>query len=111
MRSKVSKFLDDNFIFLLIFGLLFIMAARTPLDTDMWWHLKVGEHMVQTRSILTVDIYSHTRFGETWVNHSWLSQVFMYLVYRYGGSFLLSGWVALIVSISIGLLYFQMDTT
>jgi hypothetical protein len=65
--------------------LVFIMAARTPLDTDLMWHLRAGQATLAQGSPVVVDTFSHTRLGETWVNHSWLSQPGMYLLYANGG--------------------------
>jgi hypothetical protein len=68
------------FVTLLLIG---IMSARTPLDSDMWWHLRAGEETVLLKKPLVIDMFSYTRYGEAWVNHGWLSQVLMYLLYRY----------------------------
>ena len=32
---------------------LFAMAVRTPVDTDMYWHLRIGQVIVATRSVPT----------------------------------------------------------
>lgn len=69
----------------ILFVLLFAMAVRTPVDTDTWWHLRVGEYQVQNRTVVGVDLFSHTRTGESWTNHSWGSQVLMYGIYRLAG--------------------------
>ncbi len=71
----------------ILFILVFMMAVRVPLDTDMWWHVRAGEHMLDQREILTTDPFSHTRAGEDWIDHSWGSQVVIYSVYElFGGS-------------------------
>ena len=68
-----------------LFILLFIMAVRVPLDTDVWWHLRSGEYLLDDRSILREDIFSHTFNGKEWINHSWGSQVILALAYRLTG--------------------------
>ena len=65
--------------------LVFIMAARTPLDSDLWWHLRAGEETLRTGHPVLVDPFSYTRQGSAWINHSWLSQVILALLYRAGG--------------------------
>lgn len=67
------------FVFLL---LIFTLAARQILDPDIWWHLKTGQHLVETRSIPHNDIFSTQFFGKEWITHEWLSEVLIYLVYR-----------------------------
>ena len=102
-------FTNQRFILAILLILIFIMAARTPLDSDMWWHLRAGEETVNIGQPLTVDTFSHTRNGESWVNHSWLSQVALYLLYHAGGFFGIGLFVALLAVISMALVYLQMD--
>ncbi len=89
--------------------LIFILAARTPVDTDLWWHLKAGETTLSDGRPLLTDSFSFTRFGEAWINHSWLSQVGMYLLFKAGGFLALGAVMALLATASMGLVYFQME--
>ena len=41
--------------------LVFIILTRTPQDADMWWHLRAGQDMWQSKSILLTDTFSYTR--------------------------------------------------
>jgi hypothetical protein len=100
---------SSRFILAVILILVFAMAARTPLDSDMWWHLRAGQQSWQTGRPVTVDTFSYTRYGETWVNHSWLSQVGMYLVFRFSGYLGLGLLVAVLAAASMGLVYAQME--
>lgn len=102
-------FKENRFYFFVIFILLLIMALRTPLDTDMWWHLRAGEETWTNRQIYSIDTFSYTRQGQEWLNHSWLSQVLMFLLFRSGGYLALSIWVAVSAVLSMSLIYFQMD--
>lgn len=71
----------NRFMFFLVFMIVFAMASRTPLDSDMWWHIRAGKEMIQHHAILTKDSFSYTRFGEEWINHSWLSQIVLFLAF------------------------------
>jgi hypothetical protein len=97
------------FLPLVLFILVFAMAARTPLDSDMWWHLRAGQQTWQTGRPMLVDTFSYTRSGETWINHSWLSQVGMYLVFKAWGYLGLGALVAALAALSMGLVYAQME--
>jgi hypothetical protein len=97
------------FLPLVLFILVFAMAARTPLDSDMWWHLRAGGQTWQTGRPVLVDTFSYTRYGETWINHSWLSQVGMYLVFKAWGYLGLGALVAVLAALSMGLVYAQME--
>jgi hypothetical protein len=88
----MMRFLRTRRLFVIILTLgLFTMAARRVTDPDVWWHLRTGQLIVQTRAIFHTDPYSFTRFGQPWVDHEWLSQILMFSLYR------LAGWGGLIV--------------
>ena len=100
---------SHRFIFVLALLIIFIMAARTPLDTDMWWHLRAGQVMVQTGQPMLSDQFWFTRFGQAWINHSWLSEVILYLCFRAGSYLGLGLFVAVLVTASMALLFIEMD--
>ncbi|HJW91506.1 MAG TPA: hypothetical protein VJ436_12760 [Anaerolineales bacterium] len=99
----------ERFFFLLVLILVAAMAARTPVDSDLWWHLRAGEATWELARPLTMDLFSHTRFGEPWVNHSWLAQVGLFWAYRWGGSLGLAVLVAGLATLSMALVYQQME--
>ncbi len=78
-------------VFLLL--IVFLIASRTPLDSDLWWHLRSGQVMAETGKPLLVDLFSFTRGGEVWINHSWLGEVLIYQIYRLTGWTGLSAWM------------------
>ena len=86
--------------------LVFLMASRTPLDTDLWWHLRSGQIMVETGKPLLTDVFSYTRAGMDWTNHSWLGQIVLFEIYQ------LTGWTGLssmmgLTAVLIGWLIWQ----
>jgi len=99
----------DLFVLVLALLLIFILAARTPLDSDMWWHLRAGQETVQSGRPMLVDNLSTTRSGTPWINHSWLSEVGMYLLYAWGGSLAIGGMTALLAVLSMALVYFTLE--
>ncbi len=96
-------------VIVITFLLIFSMAARTPLDTDMWWHLRAGEEILRTGRLLDVDIFSFTRAGAPWTNPYWLAQVGMALSYRWLGFLGLGLGVALFATLSMFLVYRQCE--
>ena len=100
---------EDRFYLAVLLLLVLIMAARTPLDSDMWWHLRAGEETFLNKDVYSEDTFSFTRDGDPWLNHSWLSQVIMYLLYSAGSYKALTIWVGVCALASIGLVYFQME--
>ena len=108
MTQSWSKKYSDYFVPVLLLVMVFLLAARTPLDTDLWWHLAAGQQTLQNGSPMVIDVFSFTRNGNLWINHSWLSQVMLFGLYRWGGWLALGGWVAVLATVSMGFVYAQM---
>jgi hypothetical protein len=79
----------------LTFLLVFFLLSRTPIDADLWWHLRVGQVMWEKGGILLKDIFSYTQAGKPWVNAFWLSELLLYSLQRFGGYFALAMFVSL----------------
>lgn len=85
-HGLVALFLSSRRLLVLVFMLvIFAGAVRSVTDPDFWWHLKTGQHIVQSGGIPHADIYSTTFFGKEWVTHEWLSEVFIFEIYRFLG--------------------------
>ena len=93
---------------IIVLLLILIMAVRTPLETDMWWHLRAGEETLLNKEVYSVDTFSFTREGADWINHSWLSQVLMLLIFQAGSYHGLSIWVGGCAVLSMLFVYLQM---
>ena len=80
-----------------LLSMVFVLAMRqsVSIDPDLWWHLKVGEQIIDTRSIPHTDDYSFTKQGSEWVAHEWFSEVILAGIYR------LSGFVGLVIVFSL----------
>jgi hypothetical protein len=105
MFSKESlRFITPNtsdIVFLVI-----LVVALTPICSyDVWWHLEAGEIIVETGAIPTSDPFSFTSEGKPWIAHEWLSEVIFYSLYSLGSFALLILMKALIVALSMFLIY------
>lgn len=108
MSDLVTRKRTDFFILIFTLALVFLAAARTPLDTDLWWHLAAGRQTVSAGAPMVVDHFSFTRDGQGWLNHSWLSQVLLYGLYQAGGMLAIGGLVAGLAAASMGFVFAQM---
>lgn len=70
---------------IILFALLFALAARIPTDTDTWWHIRSGEHTL-TQGMIYADPFSFTKAGEPWINHSWGAQIILYGAWQLAGN-------------------------
>jgi hypothetical protein len=94
---------------LIAFSALFAMAVRTPVDTDMYWHLRTGQFILENRTIPSADPFSWTALGMPWVNVHWLSQVVLYGVYASLGTSGLALLVATLVVLAFVFVWKQME--
>jgi hypothetical protein len=94
---------------LITFGALFAMAVRTPVDTDMYWHLRTGQFILQTRSVPMSDPFSWTALGTPWVDVHWLSQVILFGAYALLGTPGLALLVAALVVLAFVFVWKQME--
>lgn len=70
-------------IILVLLALSSIKAGSNP--DDAYWHVKVGEWILEHRQVPTSGIFSYTAADQQWVSHEWLSAVFLYLLFHYSG--------------------------
>ena len=100
---------DEPFYILVLLLLILIIALRTPLDSDMWWHLRAGEETWTSGIVYKVDSLSYTKAGQSWINHSWLSQIIMIGLFNLGGYKALSLWVGIAALGSMYFVYLQLE--
>jgi hypothetical protein len=72
------------------------LLARPELlaDGDTYWHVTIGQWMLDHRALPLVDRYSHTANGGLWTPHEWLSEVLFAWAYARGGWALVVGLAA-----------------
>ncbi len=64
---------------------VFYQGRGFLVDPDMWWHVKVGQSILDTRNWPTVDPYSFTVKGTPWIAYEWLGDVLQGAVARFSG--------------------------
>ena len=61
---------------LLVLGVA-VRAQQNPMDPDSWWHVAVGERILQDGNFPETDPFSFTAAGTTWIAYEWLGEVLM----------------------------------
>jgi len=69
-----------------LFLAVFAWAIPALPSADMWWHLRVGEYILQTHSVPQTDPFSYTVAGKPWIAQEWLAEVLIYLAFKLGGT-------------------------
>lgn len=99
----------DRLLFILALLLIFLISARAPVDTDMYWALRVGKEIVTRGEFIRTDPITYTFGGDAWVSHSWLFDVILYAVFSWLSYHGLTLLVALLASATMGVLWFQLS--
>lgn len=68
--------------------------------SDLWWHLAIGERILEGQAIPRTDPYSFTTTGRSWLIDSWLSDVAIAAWSRAGGMESLVYWKWLMLAAS-----------
>jgi hypothetical protein len=72
--------------FLFIIGYFtFLISFFFHTEFDPYWHIRVGEWIVNNHRVPDTGIFSHTKGDAPWTPHSWLSEVIMYLIFKAWG--------------------------
>lgn len=67
------------------FSLVVLPLSAMPLiDGDVYWHIRAGETVLDTRTVPTVDTWSIVGAGLRWVSQDWLSNIVLALCWRAG---------------------------
>lgn len=69
----------------LVFFSRFLKNSFSYLDTDLGWHLRVGQDIWLKKEIPSLNTYNFDFLNVTWVDHEWLFNLIIYLIYNYAG--------------------------
>ncbi|MGJ4929090.1 hypothetical protein ACQR1I_04660 [Bradyrhizobium sp. HKCCYLS2038] len=64
---------------------LFVVGDLLLQDADTYWHISVGQWIIDHAAMPYVDVYSFTRSGSPWMSSSWLAQVLYAVAYAQAG--------------------------
>jgi len=82
-----TKKIEKIFIFVcfVIIGLTALQKISAENNLDVWYLLKTGEYMWQTKSFMWQDVFSWSVMGHVNSTHEWGSSLIFYLIYLGGG--------------------------
>lgn len=71
--------------FLAGIGTIAFQIKLCVLDPDIWWHLKVGDWIIDHAAVPHTGILSRTAFSRPWVAYSWGYEILMSRAYAWFG--------------------------
>lgn len=84
--------------------LMMVMRPQAA-DPDIYWHLRSGEVMLETRDIISGDIFSHTKTDVLRPHHEWLSEVIMAVFHTAFGDYGLTALATGLTMLALFLMY------
>ncbi|WGR97469.1 hypothetical protein MTX26_24045 [Bradyrhizobium sp. ISRA443] len=54
-------------------------------DADIYWHIVVGQWIIDHRAVPHVDLFSFTMRGAPWITSEWLSEVLYFVAFKLAG--------------------------
>ena len=112
MRELLERFFSSTITRLLA---LLVMIAALPLpflqsfiavrDPDIWWHIRVGDWILEHNAVPHVGIYSQHATMHAWTAYSWSLEVLMSWLYRGWGEAALPVWLALVQGVLLFTLF------
>ena len=75
-------------------------SAYAIFEGDTWWHLAVGNHILQTHTWPATDPYSFSAPGDAWIAYEWLGEVMIAAADRLSG---LTGLAVLLLGLGTGI--------
>jgi hypothetical protein len=61
-----------------LYSIVAFAVTQVVLDWDIWWHMRVGQWVVEHRTVTTTDPFSDYGQDRPWVAYSWLFEVVVY---------------------------------
>ena len=84
LRLRPLQLLALSFLLILMAAIAFA-SETTVRDPDIWWHLKVGDWVVQHRAVPYVGIFSRTAGTRPWIAYSWGYEVLLSRAFAWFG--------------------------
>jgi hypothetical protein len=88
VRNRLASFapsFKQLWIGLPFFAILYRSSISSIPLFDFWWHLKMGEIIIEKWAIPRIDVFSYTATGKLYVLQNWLAEIIFYGIYQAGG--------------------------
>ena len=85
LSGLVVPSISDLFFIVVFLLIAFPLAPSFLRDGDTLLHIKIGQYILEHRTIPQYDIYSFLSPSLPWTAHEWLSEVLMAFCYQAGG--------------------------
>ena len=88
-----------------LFVPILVNSSGVLYDGDTGWHIRNGEHILQSRSFPRSDYFSYTNYGRAWFAWEWLADVVLAILHKYAGLNGIVVWANLIFALTYTTLF------
>ena len=88
-----------------LFTFIFLLSLKVITDTDLGWHIRVGEYILKTLSVPKTDLFSFSQPDYPYVYHSWATELIIFASYKWLGLWGITLLYASIITLSVFYLY------
>jgi tetratricopeptide (TPR) repeat protein len=85
LGSLSARGLLDRLLLLLLVVLVFLLGCYEMGDSDIWWHLRGGQWILENGRVPRLDPFTFGSADKLWVDIHWSYEVILALAYRVGG--------------------------
>lgn len=98
-KSQTADQIAQTIVLAILFAspALLCVHGAVVADPDVWWHLRIGQWMLQHHAVLRVDAFSAPNSGKPYAAYSWLFELLISKWFQYGGLAGLVGYSATMV--------------
>jgi len=93
---------------IVVLAAIFVVALLPRVETDFWWHIKVGAYITSHHVVPSRDFMSFTFAGHPWTDHEWLAELGMYGLYKVAGLWGPIVFFAAVICAAFGFVYATM---
>jgi len=86
VAPETARRLSDQLLLASFMALAFLLGVTQIADTDIWWHLRTGELILERGEIPQTDWFTYTNPDSPWIDLHWGFQLMLTLVWRAGGA-------------------------
>jgi hypothetical protein len=109
-KSLLPPSLADIIFICILFSLALLQGKGLLNDADTGYHIRAGEHILQTLSVPRHDIFSFLTPPLPWTAHEWLSEVIMAFFHGFHGLTGVVLFFALLIATSFAVLFRILQT-
>lgn len=81
----MKKWIKENWFMVLFLIAIFFIYLLPPIDTDLGWHLRYGEHIWKTHAVWKTNEIGFFLKNYQWAHSRNLSQLLIFIVFNYFG--------------------------